>query len=180
MIIVKDNIISDSIIKGLSQKVIDSNMPWYFQSNSAFNKENLNQLEKNYSFSHGIYKDGKSVSELSNLFYQSTLLIMDNFNIDVSKKIITRLRLGMTTAFGEPIVNNPHTDLINEKHEVILLYLNESDGDTYFYKDNKIIEQVTPKLNRAVYFDGSITHSSSKPVNNTYRIVLNVNIKDKK
>ena len=179
MISVKDNILSESIISGLSKKVSQSDMPWYFQVDSAFNIDKANKLHKNYSFSHGIFKDGQTTSNLSNLFYQSTLLIMQSFNIDINKKTITRLRLGMTTSYGEEIINKPHTDLVNEEHEVILLYLNDSDGDTYFYEDEKIIKQVTPKLNRAVYFDGKILHSSSKPTNNTYRIVLNVNIKDK-
>ena len=55
--------------------------------------------------------------------------------------------------------------------------MNDSDGDTYFYdKENKIIDSVTPKENRAVLFDGSILHSSSKPIEFSRRIVLNINL----
>ena len=69
---------------------------------------------------------------------------------------------------------------------IILFYLNDSDGDTYFYdehqqefnNDRKIIDSVTPKANRAVLFDGSILHSSSKPVSFARRISLNINLVD--
>ena len=54
-------------------------------------------------------------------------------------------------------------------------------GDTYFYdKEHKIIDSVTPKENRAVLFDGSMLHSSSKPIKFPRRIVLNINLVDKK
>ena len=33
-----------------------------------------------------------------------------------------------------------------------------------------------PKMNRAVLFDGSVLHSSSKPIQTARRIVLNVNL----
>ena len=51
------------------------------------------------------------------------------------------------------------------------------DNITYFYdKEHKIIDSVSPKENRAVLFDGSILHSSSKPIKFTRRIVLNINL----
>ena len=74
-------------------------------------------------------------------------------------------------------LNNPHVDS-KHPHKVILFYLQDSDGETYFYNDsNEVIDSVTPRENRAVLFDGNLLHSSSKPVNFARRIVLNVNLK---
>ena len=84
----------------------------------------------------------------------------------------------MTTTINKHWKHEPHIDM-KENHKVILFYLNDSDGDTYFYdKDHNVIDSVTPKANRAVLFDGSILHSSSKPVEFARRIVLNINLKE--
>jgi hypothetical protein len=81
--------------------------------------------------------------------------------------------------FGKKYINNPHTDEKVE-HQTILYYLNNSDGNTYFYKkDKKTIEkQVTPEQNKAVLFNGLTYHASSKPIKNIYRMVLNINLKN--
>ena len=90
----------------------------------------------------------------------------------------------MTTTINKIHRHTPHTDMLSTKdphrpHKVILFYLNVSDGDTYFYdKEHKIIDSVTPKGNRAVLFDGSLLHSSSKPIEFARRIVLNINLID--
>jgi len=83
-------------------------------------------------------------------------------------------------------------------HQTGLLYLNDSDGDTYFY-DNyydpavdedfsqfdyyqkfiiehlKLQQSVTPKSNRLVLFDGYQYHASSCPIKTQLRVVMNFN-----
>lgn len=71
--------------------------------------------------------------------------------------------------------NNIHTDM-NDSHLVLLYYVNDSDGDTYFFDaDDNVIGNVTPKKNRAVIFDGSIRHASSRPKHHP-RCVINFNL----
>jgi len=67
-----------------------------------------------------------------------------------------------------------------------VLYLNDSDGDTVFYKetwrDNVTqlteIQRVSPKKNRAVISDGNY-HASQNPVDSEIRLILNAVIKTK-
>ena len=75
---------------------------------------------------------------------------------------------------GMPI-HPPHTDL-DFPHWVCLYYVNDSDGDTIFFKDDQKtkIKSVSPKKGRIVFFDGSIYHSSSVPTKH-HRIVVNIN-----
>ena len=110
--------------------------------------------------------------------YSMSLILKDLFELEKTYNII-RLRWGMTTTINKMHKHTPHIDM-QIPHKVILFYLNDCDGDTYFYdKEHKIIDSVTPKENRAVLFDGSILHSSSKPIEFPRRIVLNINLIDK-
>lgn len=71
--------------------------------------------------------------------------------------------------------NTPHIDL-EFPHLVFLYYVNDSEGDTIFFKDStctEVIEQVTPRKGRVALFDGSIYHCSSSPTRNP-RSVINV------
>lgn len=83
----------------------------------------------------------------------------------------------------------PHVDLKYEDsspafHWVFLYYINDSDGDTLFFKnekeivgeENEVLERITPKQNRAVLFDGSLLHAASNPAKNNMRIVMNVDV----
>ena len=107
-----------------------------------------------------------------------SLILKDLFELEKTYNVV-RLRWGMTTTLNKIHKHNPHIDM-PIPHKVILFYLNDSDGDTNFYnKEHKIIDSVTPKENRAVLFDGSILHSSSKPIKFARRIVLNINLVEK-
>ena len=65
-----------------------------------------------------------------------------------------------------------HKDL-EIPHWVCLYYVNDSDGDTIFFNnEKKEIKRVSPKKGRVAFFDGNIFHSSSSPTKNT-RAVLN-------
>lgn len=66
----------------------------------------------------------------------------------------------------------PHVNLPGQKHVVVLYYVNDSDGTTAFYnEDGSLRQEVEPKANRLVIFDGSIKHSVGIPRYNT-RVVL--------
>ncbi len=159
----------------LKQIIFNDNFPWYYLHDSSNLKEKSNKF--NYSWYHALILDGKINSSFYSIFEKYILNIINRFNL--KNKIITRIRIGKTMSIGKKYINNFHVDQ-KEKHQTILYYLNDSDGDTYFYKkDKKTIEkQITPEQNKAVLFDGLTYHASSKPIKNMYRIVLNINLKD--
>ena len=58
---------------------------------------------------------------------------------------------------------------------VILYYINDADGDTFFFdNDGKIIHRETPERGKMVIFDGLTFHASSPPSKNI-RMSLNIN-----
>ena len=176
-----DNVLNDSLLISIQKNITSINMPWYFIENSASylkDKELIKHNLLNYSFYHMVL-DRKTSENALSPFYDITnsigLILKDAFELEKTNNLF-RLRWGMTTTLNRVHKHTPHTDF-KIPHKVILFYLNESDGDTYFYdKEHNIIDSVTPKENRAVLFDGSILHSSSKPIEFARRIVLNIDI----
>jgi hypothetical protein len=159
----------------LKETIFNDNFPWYYLHDSATLKEKSNTF--NYSWYHALVLDGRINSSFYKLFESSILNILEKFKL--KNKIINRIRLGKTVSIGKKYINNSHIDQ-HEKHQTILYYLNDSDGDTYFYKKDKktIAKQITPEQNKAVLFNGLTYHASSKPIKNMYRLVLNINLID--
>ena len=130
-----------------------------------------------------VFEFDNIISPIYDITKSIGLILKDLFELEKSYNI-HRLRWCLTTSLNKIHRHTPHTDIFLDgahiPHKVILFYLNDSDGDTYFYdKEHKIIDSVTLKANRAVLFDGSILHSSSKPIKFPRRIVLNINLVDK-
>ena len=185
MIKIIDNALNDSLLTLIKERINHQRFPWYFMENSAYSKEYDKELIKqtplNYSFTHMVLNEEVSNDVLSNhydLTNSIALILKDSFELRKTYNVV-RLRWGMTTTINKIHKHTPHTDYPGP-HKVILFYLKDSDGDTYFYdKEPKIIDSVTPKENRAILFDGSIPHSSSKPNEFVKRIVLTINLVDK-
>ena len=82
----------------------------------------------------------------------------------------------------EDSYNIAHPDA-NDDHISMILYMNDSDGDTIIFdqdsrvnqnpKELTIRQRITPKANRALIFDSSLYHASSQPRNTPVRRVLN-------
>ena len=179
MIKIIDNALNDSLLISIQERIESEQMPWYFLENSAYSEDEelIKQTPLNFSFNHvACNVETNTASGLYDLTNSIGLMLKDLFELEKTYDIF-RLRWGMTTTINKIHKHDPHTDIPGTLHKVILFYLNDSDGDTYFYdKKHKIIDTVTPKENRAVLFDGSILHSSSKPINFARRIMLNINL----
>jgi hypothetical protein len=170
-----NNVLNNSSFDLLQKEILANDFPWYFLNCSA--SKSKSEEDVTYSFHHTILDNDVVLSSYFPFINLIALQLKDIFKLDNYK--IFRLRFGLTLSYGKNIINNAHIDEINKKHKVILLYINDSDGDTYFYENNKIINSITPEKNKAVLFDGDIYHSSSKPLKNSRRIVLNINLEMK-
>lgn len=84
--------------------------------------------------------------------------------------------------------HGPHPDHPIPNTLTMIYYLNDSDGDTYLFKENyldhldfedyidslTIETRVTPKANSAFIFDATQLHASSPPRETDRRVVINV------
>jgi hypothetical protein len=109
-----------------------------------------------------------------------TLPIFEKLKIAANLKFtqLLRVKANFQTQCNfskEEFVNMPHIDSFID-HKVALYYVNDSDGDTVFFKeDGTIIQSVSPKRGRFVVFDGTQYHAGRHPKNSDMRIVINFN-----
>ena len=109
-------------------------------------------------------------------------------------KNIIRCKINFQTKAPEEArgkFNAPHCDLGLSSEKIYLTalyYLNDSDGDTYFFNEGldeindvkninnlSVLAKVSPKAGRLVIFPSDITHAGSHPIDSAYRIVINFN-----
>lgn len=73
--------------------------------------------------------------------------------------------------------HTPHIDNGFDDQITALYYVNDSDGDTFFFDVNgKITERVTPKKGTLVLWKGKVFHAKSSPIKTTSRVVININL----
>jgi len=124
------------------------------------------------SFCHLAIMDYRSNTSTAGIISSMLLCMSDKAEID--PKTLYRARFGLYLPIKDaPEHNNIHVDM-HQPHTVCLYYVNNSDGDTFFFDNNrKVVERVSPKKGRMVIFDGLTLHASSMP-SNGYRISLNL------
>ena len=178
-----DNFLSLKNHKEILNTLTSNCFEWYIQENNLTvdkkiylkNKNIYKNIIESFQMCHGFYNQEKNIN--SNKFY-----LIENFIKKFALKNKTNkiqiIRAKANILFKQNRLltqhNTPHVDF-NQKHKVLLYYVNDSDGDTLFFKNKKIIKRVSPKSNRLIIFDGDILHAGSNPLKSDYRIVLNIN-----
>jgi len=157
-------------------------IPWFYNEDISVGDkrffEDKEEFVKTPGFNHTSLNGKKIVSR----FYTNHHLVPEF----VFKKINFTKKYELINARAFMLLPTPktkeyaakHIDL-HDPHLVVLYYVNDSDGDTFFFgKDisNGISQKISPKKNRAIIFDGSIYHAGSLP-SREKRIILNYNLK---
>ena len=173
------NIIEDSCIKS----------SWSYSNNITYG-ENCNDIQNGFSNSF----DNETIQY--HLFQYLIFKSCEKINFKVDKVIRIRKRLTYPNKEKYNIPYQPHTDY-NFDHLVLLYYVNDSDGDTYIYKEknnrknlinffkNKkeinnlsILQKINFKRGDVVIFNGKNYHASSLS-SKSNRIILNINVSGK-
>ena len=180
-----DGFLDEKSLENIFQLVNSSTFP-YFLGVDKYTvpkkeyEENLNHYKnlKDYlQFVHTFYDLEANKVLKSKYFYIiqnfiQALLFKKNYEKFklVRAKVNVQLKLENNTEYNH---NTPHNDL-SYMHKVFLFYINDSDGDTFFFNNKEIFKRVTPKKNRLVIFDGNIKHAGTHPIKSEKRIVLNI------
>ena len=182
MIRVIDNALEYPLFKSIKDIVDHKDFPWYLvndiDNTSKFHKGTQTKQLTHLLFSN--MKDWGNVDGINiasphtNFIHKLITHILEKNKIygDIVKSKFNLL-------FPHHVVKNKlehnvaHIDL-EEPHYSITYYLNDSDGDTIFFKDDYTeLQRVEPKENRMVISDG-IYHASTNPIKSSFRKVLNI------
>jgi len=160
----------------LHSMCISQDFSWGFLEDCTFNNDQLaaHMNKPRYpAFCHLALMDGKTRNETATLMSSMLLCMSDKAGLNPNH--LHRARFGMYLPIrNPPLHNNIHTDM-KEPHTVCLYYVNDADGDTFFFdKSRQIVERISPKKGRMVVFDGFTLHASSMPVESSHRISLNL------
>ena len=173
---VVDNFLPAQLADSLEHMLLGNEFPWYYTPDITYG-HSVNQEVKNPAFSHSLYREETGPSS----FYLSVCNLPFLGSVKVTPSRVSRAVALMQTPqmdINSSLHNHPHVDTPNP-HIVFLYYVCDSDGDTFMFStdkdDHTITKQVTPKKNRALIFDGSIYHASSKPKASN-RCVINFNL----
>ena len=189
--LVHDNVLPRKAFELMQSQIVDSTaFPWF----KTITTEEKDQYGiHDYSWFHMVLKDGEIASQMYNLIYPLMICAFDSVNEPVNNFL--RFRLALQTPIGGRYINSAHVDDITP-HKTAIFYLNNSDGNTILYNEtydptsnlhsqnyrdtvlkNHLtqIKEVEPIENRLLMFDGLRYHASQRPVNHSYRVILNIN-----
>lgn len=184
-----ENAITPILFNKMQKAVMGQHVPWYYSASTAFDEQDTKNT-MDYSWYHIVMSEGNSESILAPLIESSLISALENANQDISE--IIRIRIGLITATQETIIHDPHVDW-DEAHKTGILYLNNSDGDTYIYNEMydvnssmnskeyiantklSVYDTSTPQQNKLVLINGLQYHASSTPVKTGRRVAINFN-----
>jgi hypothetical protein len=171
-----DEILSENLEKELHDTLLSPYFPWYF--NDTIANGNNNEVT-DFQFIHTLFtKDGEWISSVASL--GKILLEEATKKFGIKKYSLIRMKANLQTLSGYGAnMHSIHKDEYNTGYKSLLYYVNDSDGNTLIIDEKKenIIQQVSPKRNSAILFDSNTWHSSSPPLKNKRRVVINTILK---
>ncbi len=186
-----DNFLTPSYRNLLENILTDSTFPWYlFPETSAERYSNGiigtdNHTKDNPQFVHVAFFHKKN-SDLYDHTFPVVMFLEQHTGRTFFNRLI-RIKANLlykNETYPLDFYNTPHHDLPGEEGgETLLYYVNDSDGDTFIFKEETfdpnvkptltIDNRVSPKKGRAVLFNSNILHAGSPPTKSSLRIVLN-------
>lgn len=163
----------------LSKKIFDllnddGNFAWYFRKKFTIPFDNASETQFG-AFSHIFYFDEKINSDYFNIAFEVINEICKQENLIIKKLHRIYANLYLNVYHDESMqLNEIHCDSDNPDCKTILYYVNDSDGNTLFYNDDKvIIDEIKPEHGKYVIFNSTKLHSAGIPIKSKFRMVIN-------
>ena len=141
------------------------NFPWYFAKDVSLSN---NRKQQRPALFHSFVLSKYNVNSD---FFDMVKPIVKNKNVIQARSI---LQLPLNEKLLKKDFDTPHIDF-KDPHLVYLYYVVDSDGQTLFLKNKKVIKKIKPKQGRLVIFNGNIYHTAEQPEKGK-RCVINFNV----
>ena len=126
-------------------------------------------------------------SDKFNIIRPMLYFLEDKINRKIAevRRIKVNCLLRNDTMFTSNNYNIPHTDEETPRTMSMVYYVNDSDGDTFFFNEHwgqtqnglSLYSRSSPKMGRAVIFDSIRFHAGSNPIKSDNRFVINITFK---
>jgi hypothetical protein len=143
---------------------LQRNFPWYFAPDVSYDE---GEQQRPALFHDFVLKKYNINSD----FFNMVKPIVKDKNVIQARSI---LQLPLNKKLLNKSFDTPHVDS-EEPHLVYLYYVVDSDGQTLFLKNKKVIKKIKPKQGRLVIFNGNIYHTAEQPEKGK-RCVINFNV----
>jgi len=163
---VVENCISKSNQNNIKETMfgLQKNFPWYFAQDVSYDE---GKQQRPALFHYFVLKK----YNLNSDFFDMVKPIVKDKKVIQARSI---LQLPLNKKLLNKSVDTPHVDSA-EPHLVYLYYVVDSDGQTLFLKNKKVIKKIKPKQGRLVIFNGNIYHTAEQPEKGK-RCVINFNV----
>lgn len=170
-----DNKVSKTLQNKIEEYFLHDNFPWYYNDNSLgkhvpkkyknITKDSFNEFQ----LTHKFVDKGKVNSSHINIIVD----LLHELNMEGSHILRCKANLKFKSNTRKKH-NGFHVDH-KDPHEVMIYYVNDSDGDTYL-KVGKTTKRISPKKGRVLCFDGKIMHAANHPRKINKRLIINFNL----
>lgn len=197
MLIIDDIVILDDIVPEqyqdlIQQQLIAENVNWHYMKDITYDVDKIKEIHVSDckpAFAHKFYdREHGVISPAYGLVLPIAYFACEKIKFRITEIIAVRSFLTIPLPLHQDRVDHPHVDR-EVSHLNVLYYVCDADGDTVFYdktfrdippsmvkrEDLNVHTQVTPKKGRAVVFDGSRYHASTRPTTGS-RIVVNFGV----
>lgn len=183
-VIIDDDFFTVEMQEELKEAVLNGSL-WRFAQRTNLptkNKASLDSDAETFQFvssEPGGQKENGEPVDILRLLVQKFL---EKHNVQI--KEVIRIKSNILTKSTNDKYHSPHIDT-SVPHLVFLYYVNDSDGDTYFFDkfysegfeldENELVvsRKVAPKQGRGILFNGHQYHASSSPIESNMRCVIN-------
>ena len=170
MLNVKKIKIKKKLADEIEKLLISNNFDWYYNPTTAHKNE---KLPDTFQFTHKFYDE---LYNSASFYYQNVLDLFHATDIKYEKFLKIKSNFTVPSLKLGTKHQHIHRDIEKENMSSFLYYVNDSDGDTIFFDNNKKeIKRFKPKKGTGLVFKSNILHAGSNPVNYDKRIVINFN-----
>lgn len=173
--IIVDNCINIHLADEIEQIFLDPYTYWWYDPCTAGRiTYDADKFLETSQFVHPIMDNGRADSPYTSLVIKAVDSILTAHSRGILNYRRVKINQLLKYNSNDSVPHPPHKDDVADNIISMIYYIHDSDGPTYFFDENyQIVDKIVPKKNRCVIFPSNQLHSSSSPIINERRLVIN-------